>query len=302
MIDADRLPPEVAKMRVVDAHVHVFPPRVFAAIRRWFDAHAWSIRYRLEARDTLRFLLDRGVDRVVGLHYAHVPGMAGSLNEFVAELAKEEPRLVPCATVLPGEPGARAIVDHALGALGCRGIKIHCHVQKLAPDDPRLDDVFDAAAAHDVPLVIHAGDAPASPHYGCDVKALCTPAALDRALAKHPRTHVVVPHLGAAAIDEVAKLLDAHERLWLDTTMTLGGAFDVKSDMEQIGGDGLEAWAERVFAIVRAWPRRVLYGTDFPNVPYEWDRELRALAKAGLPEGDLEAVVSGNARRLFRLD
>ncbi len=35
---------------VVDAHVHLFPPRVFAAIWRWFENHAWPIRYKLQSR------------------------------------------------------------------------------------------------------------------------------------------------------------------------------------------------------------------------------------------------------------
>lgn len=274
---------------IVDAHVHAFPTRVFEALWRWFDAHAWSIRHRLDARAAMRYLLDRGVARVVALHYAHAPGMAASLNRFVADLAAEEPRVVPCATVLPGEPGARAILDEALGPLGCRGVKIHCHVQCVAPDDPRLDEVYDAAAAHGVPVVIHAGDAPAFPAYRCDVKALCRPEAVERALARHPRATVIVPHLGAEAMEAHAALLDRHERLYLDTTMAVGDYF----------GPGRR---ERALAIVRAHPDRVLYGTDFPNLPYEWDEELKVLLGAGLPEAHLAAVLGGNAARVFGLD
>jgi hypothetical protein len=33
---------------VVDAHVHVFPSEIFAAIRNWFDEHAWRIQSRVD--------------------------------------------------------------------------------------------------------------------------------------------------------------------------------------------------------------------------------------------------------------
>lgn len=303
MTDTPAPPAALAAHRIIDAHVHAFPPRVFAAVWRWFDTYGWPIpeRYRLPALAVVRYLLDRGVARVVGLAYAHAPGMAAGLNRFMADLAREEPRLVPCATVLPGEPGARAILDEALGPLGLRGVKIHCHVTCLAPDDPRLDDVYAAAAAHAVPVVIHAGDAPASPHYLCDVRALCTPDALARALARHPRTTVVVPHLGADRMEEVAELLGRHERLHLDTTMALGRFFPVDPSLAPTDRHLVDAWLERALAVVRAHPDRVLYGTDFPNVPYEWDRELVTLAGAGLPWATLEALLGGNAARLFAL-
>ena len=269
--DASAPPAALSRFPIVDAHVHAFPPRVFDAIWRWFDAHAWSIRYRLYAREAVAHLLSRGVARVVLLHYPHVPGMAASLNAFAAELAREEPRAIPCASVLPGEPGARALLDEALGPLGCRGVKVHCHVQRLAPDDPRLDDVYDAAAAHGVPVVIHAGDAPALAAYACDVHALCTPEALDRALARHPRTTVIVPHLGAGRMEETAALLDAHQGLYLDTTMAIAGYLPFGADRRPAVTEA-PAFQERALSLVRRHADRILYGSDFPNVPYGWDR------------------------------
>lgn len=289
-------------MRIIDAHVHLFPDRVFEAIWRWFDKYGWDIRYRLYARETMRFLFDRGISHIVGLHYAHVPGMAESLNRFIADLARDEPRLIPAATVLPGEPDARTILDDALGKLSCRAIKLHCHVQRIAPDDSRLDDVYAAAAAHDVPVIIHAGDAPASPHYGCNIHELCDPGRIESALRKHPRTTFIVPHLGASPIEEMARLLDMHERLYLDTTMTLGGRFDKRDDIEIFGDNDVGAWQERVLGIIRQARGRVLYGSDFPNLPYEWDRELETIRALGLPDDELEALLGKTAASLFKID
>ena len=87
---------------LIDAHVHLFPPRVFDAIWRWFDRHAWNIRYRLYAEEVLAHMREHGVARVVGLTYSHVPDMARALNAFMAELARAHPELIALGTVLPG--------------------------------------------------------------------------------------------------------------------------------------------------------------------------------------------------------
>ncbi len=278
--EGDRLPDD---LEVIDAHVHLFPPRVYEAIWRWFEAHAWPIRYRLYAEETVRFLLERGVKRIVGLHYAHVPDMARSLNRYAAEVAAAHPEVWALGTVLPGEPDAEAIVKEALGPLGLRGIKLHCHVQRLAPDDPRLDPIYRLCAEAGRPVVIHAGREPASPAYGFDARGLLSVRAMRSVLERHPDLMVVVPHLGADEIEAYAALLEEFELLWLDTTMMLADYFPQRPDD----------------ALMRQWGHRMLYGSDFPNLPYAWDRELKALAGLSLDATARAALLSGNARTLF---
>ena len=266
---------------VADAHVHVFPERVFAAIRRWFDAHAWPIRYRMDAAAVLDFLLSRGVAHVVAFAYAHNPGMARALNAFVAEVCAGRERVTPLATVLPGEPDAERVLEEAF-ALGLRGVKLHCHVQCFAPDTKEADPVYAACADARLPLVMHAGREPSSPGYRCDPHVLCSAERVARVLARHPRLRLVVPHLGVDELDEYRRLLAKHENLWLDTTMMLAGYFP-----------GFPA------TLAGFPPERLLYGSDFPNLPYAWDRELKALLRLGLPERDLARVAGGNAAELF---
>jgi predicted TIM-barrel fold metal-dependent hydrolase len=267
---------------VVDAHVHVFPERVFEALWRWFDTHAWPIRYKLQAREVLNFLFSRGVSRAVALHYAHRPGMARALNDFVAQLCAEEPRLIGLATVLPGEEGARGILEEAF-AKGLRGVKLHCHVQCLAPDDAKLHEVYEACVAADRPLVMHAGREPSSPAYGCDVYALCAVERVERVLKDHPKLKLCVPHFGADEFDGYAKLLERYDGLWLDTTM--------------IGSEYFPLTVPPKLFEVR--PARVLYGTDFPNIPYAWDRELRKLLGRKLGDEVEAGLLGQNALRLF---
>lgn len=270
---------------VLDAHVHLFPERLFEAIWRWFDKHAWEIRYRLHAEQVLEFLDARGVDQVAGLCYAHAPGLARVLNGFMRALADAHPRrVIPLGTVLPGEPDAGAIAREALGPLGLRGLKLHCHVQRLSADDPRLDEIYAACADAKKPVVIHAGREPNSPAYGIDTHAICEAARLERVLQRFPSLTVIVPHLGADEYEAYAALLDRYEHLWLDTTMAIAGF---------IGESATP------MSIVRGRAERLLYGSDFPNLPYAWDRELRRLAAAQLDPGSAAALFGGNARKLF---
>lgn len=280
--EGDGLPASLAGIEVVDAHVHLFPDGLFDAIWRWFDANAWPIRYRLHSDAVLDLLEMRGVRRVVALHYAHRPGMAAALNEYVLAIAKRRPFVVPTATVLPGEPGAREILRRALGE-GARGIKIHCHVQKVAPDEARMDEVYEEAIRASVPLVMHAGREPASDAYGVDCHSLCSAEKVERALVRHPGLKLIVPHLGVDEVEAYDAMLDRWPGLMLDTTMMVAGYFP--------GPLPTELLARRA--------SRLLYGTDFPHIPYAWDRELKRIAAAGLSREALAALLGANARRIF---
>ena len=278
--EGDRLPTELPP--VVDAHVHVFPDRVFDAIWSWFEKYGWPIRYKLHTEKLLEFLFARGVSRVVALHYAHKAGIARAFNAYVAELARADPRVIGVATVFPGEAGAGQILDEAF-ALGLRGVKLHCHVQCFAPDDAAMEEVYAACERADRPLVIHAGREPSSPAYRCDPHQLCSAERIGRVLAAHPRLKLCIPHLGADEFDAYEKLLEQHDNLWLDTTMAVAGYFPIPTP-------------ER---LVRCRPDRVLYGTDFPNIPYAWDRELHKLRAMKLAEHDLGLLLGQNALELF---
>ncbi|MEQ9323415.1 MAG: amidohydrolase family protein [Polyangiaceae bacterium] len=274
----DGLPP------VVDAHVHLFPTPMFRALWRWFDEWAWPVRYPLDADGVIAFLRDRGIHRIVGLHYAHKPGMAEGLNEFMADLVARHPGVTGTATVLPGEPDAVGILERAF-AKGLRGVKLHCHVQCFAPDDEELHDVYACCARHDAPLVMHAGREPKSPGYACDPHALCAAERLGRVLEDYPGLKVCVPHLGMDEIGEYVQLLERHDNLWLDTTMVLAGFFP-----DAVPWDLL---ARR--------PERLLYGTDFPNIPFAWDRELSRILERELPPDALEKLLGGTAVELHGL-
>jgi hypothetical protein len=267
---------------VIDAHVHLFPDLAWDPIHRWFDRNAWPIRYRLRSPEIVAFLLERGVEHVVALQYAHRPGLARDMNRELAALCRTNPRVTGLATVFPGEPDTVAILEDAF-ADGLAGIKLHLHVIGMAIDHPGVLQALAVAAAADRPAVVHAGREPNSPAYPRDTHAICSVDRAETALRAIPRLHLCVPHLGGDEFDEYADLLVRCDRVWLDTTMMLAGYFPYP-----------ERWD-----LLESFPHRVMYGTDFPNIPYAWDRELIRIAGRGLDRGALAAIVGGNARRFF---
>lgn len=268
---------------VADAHVHIFPKPIMEAIWRWFDAHAWTIRYRLDPQAILAFLLDRGVGHVVALTYAHKAGLARDLNRFMADQCRRwEGRVTGLATVFPGEPGAAAILAEGF-ALGLAGVKLHAHVQCFDMNGPAMDEVYKVCADHGKPVLMHVGREPKSPAYGCDPHQLCSAVKLARVLDAHPGLKVCVPHLGYDEIEAYAALSLSHDNLWLDTAMVLTDYFPGYDPVDIAG--------------LRA--DRLIYGTDFPNLPYAWDRELRQLAGRHLPPDFLQRLLWQNAAALF---
>ena len=98
-------------------------------------------------------------------------------------------------------------------------------------------------------------------------------------------TLIVLPP-AQADIDEITAylgLLADFPNLWLDTTMMLADYFP-----QAVAAEWLEQWGDRI-----------LYGSDFPNLPYAWDRELRKIRAWKLPDETLARFLGGNARALF---
>jgi uncharacterized protein len=271
---------------VVDAHVHLFPDKLFDAIWNWFDQNAWPIVERSYSDQILTTLEDNQVDYAVGLCYAHRPGLAESLNGYMADLAGRHPKLIALGTIFPGEPEQEVILEQAFETHQLRGIKLHCHVQRVAPDADEMAEVCEAVCKHNGVMIIHAGRAPVLPYMQADILKICSVDKTARMLKRFPDMKTIVPHLGMDEYQEYRDLLKDYDNLYLDTTMAIGGYFGGEPPIEK-----LEDISDRV-----------LFGTDFPNLPYPYDRELLALRSSGLSPEALDRILASNAKKLFGLD
>ena len=269
---------------VVDAHVHLFPDDIFASIWKWFDQFGWPIRYKLTSPAAIEFLLSRGIDHIVALHYAHKPGIAREMNAFMANLCRSHSRVTGLATVLPGEKNAADILKEAF-ELGLCGVKLHCHVQCFDVTGKDMRVVYETCAACNKPLLMHAGREPKSPAYACDPHLLCGADKVEQVLIDYPELKLCIPHMGADEFEAYQRMLNAYDNLWLDTTMTLSEYLfsDYFPNLHDMRVD------------------RIIFGTDFPNLPYAWDRELKRLCELDLPQNLLALILGRNAKNLFSI-
>ena len=270
---------------VIDAHVHIFPQDLFASIWKWFDDNAWHIRYQLNSSRIFEFLLSHGIKHVIALQYAHKPGIARQLNRYMSEQCRAmKGRVTGMATVYPGEDEAATILQEAFDD-GLGGLKLHAHVQCYDMNSDDMTPLYECCRTNQKPIVMHAGREPKSTAYRCDPYEVCSAEKVERALKDFPDLKICVPHLGLGEIAAYRMLIEQYDNLWLDTTMAIAEYFPTEEEI----------------SLSKYRSDRVMYGSDFPNIPYEWDRELNYLAAAGLSDDALERITYKNAADFFNL-
>jgi predicted TIM-barrel fold metal-dependent hydrolase len=150
-------------------------------------------------------------------------------------------------------------LDRALTA-GARCVKAHVQVGDYDPADPLLTPAWGLLAEAGVPVVVHCGHGPlVGRHTGLDV--------FERVLARHPRLVAVLAHAGMPQYDLALDVVARYPRVYLDTTM-VGTAFT--DQLAPLPSD----WAARLADVAD----RVAFGSDFPNIPYAYADQVRAVA------------------------
>jgi len=272
---------------LADIHVHFLPPRLLRKVWAYFDAAGplvgvtWPIRYRWPDAERVAHLRGMDVRLFSALCYAHRPQMADDLNSWTLDFARSTPGCLPSATFYP-EPGVLGYVTRALDA-GARIFKIHLQVGGFPPDDPLLEPVWGLLAEIGVPVVVHAGHAPvAAAHTG--------PGPFAALLSRHPRLTAIVAHLGAPDYDPFLRLAERYERVALDTTMAFTEFFDRLApfpvgQLPRLRELGLAG--------------KVLLGSDFPNIPHPYARQIAGLTRLDLGDEWLRAVCWDSAVAMF---
>lgn len=275
---------------VVDCHVHVLPPPVEAKVWEQFDSagpkigRAWPIRYRAGVAERTAFLRDAGVRAWPTLPYAHRPGIAPFLNAWSAQYAATEPEVLRSATFYPEPDAATYVVAADTGSDGHAPVamwKVHVQVGEFDLDDPLLDDVWGHLEQSGTPVMLHAGSGPVG-------NAYTGPEATARVLARWPRLRLVLAHLGAPEHAGFLALAERYERVHLDTSMALSPFFAAESPYPP----------DLVPRLVDLGPR-VLFGSDFPTLPFAYADQLTALARLHDDGAWLRGVVHDHAAALL---
>ncbi len=268
---------------IIDVHTHFMAPPIMAKVWAYFDSagpllgREWPIAYRWSDEERVDHLRSMGVRRFSALSYAHKPGIAGFMNDWTLDFAARTPDALRSATFYP-EPEAAGYVPRLIEA-GVEVFKVHVQVGDFAPNDPLLEPVWGALAESATPIVLHAGSGPtAGDHTG--------PAGVADVLRRHPDLALVIAHLGMPEMVEFLDLAAQHDHVRLDTTMAF---------VDFWGAPVPDGVPERLVDL----QDRILFGTDFPNIPYAYAHQVEVLQRLDLGDDWMRSVLWGNGAELF---
>lgn len=271
---------------VFDVHTHFMPKSVMDKVWRYFDSagplvgREWPIAYRMVESERVQMLRRFGVLGFTALVYPHKPQMAAWLNQWAAQFARETPDCLATATFYP-EPDAGQYVAAAI-ADGAQVFKAHVQVGRYEPNDPLLDSVWGAIEDAGIPVVIHCGSGPApGEHTG--------PRPIRLLLQRYPRLRLIIAHLGMPEYVDFMDICENSFDVRLDTTMAFTPFVDE-----------LMPFPSSQLNRLRDLGDRILFGSDFPNIPYSYADAMRSLSRLpGVDDAWLRGVFHDNAAALF---
>jgi predicted TIM-barrel fold metal-dependent hydrolase len=153
--------------------------------------------------------------------------------------------------------------------LGARGIKLHPRAQRFLLNDERLAPIFELAADRHVPILIHGGRG--LPPIAAELAHL---------VERYDEAQLIIAHGGIADLPALAERFGGKAGVFFDTS--------VWSPIDLLD----------VFHVFS--PEQVLYASDYPygQQPSSLLISLRTARVSGLHDGDLRAMLAGNANRI----
>lgn len=270
---------------MIDVHTHFMPKPVLDKVWAYFDSagpmlgREWPIAYRADEERRVAALRAFGVQVFSSMLYPHKADMAEWLNGWGADFGARHPDCLQTATFYP-EPTAARYVAEAIEN-GAEVFKSHIQVGAYSPLDPLLDDVWGVLEQTQVPVVIHCGSGPAPGEY-------TGPAPIRELLQRFPKLSLIVAHMGTPEYEEFLALAEEHDEVRLDTTMSF-------TDFSEEGAP----YPPELLPRVAALQEKILFGSDFPNIPYSYVHALRACERLGLGDDWMRSVLHHNAAALF---
>ncbi|MHB8894320.1 MAG: amidohydrolase family protein [Candidatus Geothermincolia bacterium] len=284
--------PDYIKGRIVDMHAHFFPQKLFASIWKWFYDHHWHIAYQDSPEGLARTLRGLGVREFVTYNYAHKHGMAEGLNMWTAEFARGEEGALPFATVMPGDDGNLEMLEMLFDDHGFLGIKLQPLVSDFYLCDDRMMDVYRFLLERGKILTVHAGTAPVANRYvGADY--------FEPVLRELPDLKVIVAHMGAFEFDRFFAMVRRYPNVYLDTSVNFIDSELIAGLVSEGRFPPLEVPAGFDPDVLVELSDRLLFGSDFPNIPYAYEDCIDSILALGLGEEFNRKVFFENAERLI---
>jgi len=168
--------------------------------------------------------------------------------DWLYDTCSSDDRLEPFIGVDPNR-GAEGLkmIDRLMKKYEPKGIKMY-PATGFYPDDEKYSKYWDLVNDHGLIVVTHAGMAlpPLDEKY-------CHPVNMLDVAEKHPDMKIIIAHLGGKFYDELFEVMDRCDNVYTDCSALQGW---LPSEPEVV--------LSRLKETVGRYPKRVVFGTDFP--------------------------------------
>ncbi|HOS01815.1 MAG TPA: amidohydrolase family protein [Candidatus Hydrogenedentes bacterium] len=251
---------------IIDAHTHVHP-----------DADGLGDRYDARLENLLANLAASEVDKaVIYAEAVDVPYIKRIENDYVGACCAQHPdTLIGFASVHPLEPDPVKTFEEAVRRYGFKGLKLHPRFQGVAADDPRVAPLARKAAELGLPVAIDAllwKPTPLKLQLPINVDGLCK---------QVPEARIIMAHAGGFHFLDTLAVAVANPNVHLEISVAL--TFFHGTPFED----------QFMFALKQLGPKRLIYGSDFPQKPMQasLDESRAILKKHGFSDADLEWIL-----------
>ena len=279
---------------IIDAHTHVFSPAVIegrdqhCSSDRCFGLLYASPKARLcTAVELIRSMDEHGIDVsiVQNIGWSSHEICLRSNDYILESLSKYPGRLIGFCAIQPRE-GEKALEElERCSKSGMRGVgELRPDVQGFdLCDEMLMQPLINRLARLGMVLSLHVSEPVGHDYPG---KGSNTPGIIYRFIAASKELKVMLAHLGGGLpfYELMSEVREALSNAWYDTA---AGPFLYRSEVYKA-----------VAAMSGA--ERILFGSDWPLLSPR--RVIDHIREAGLGQAEVDAVLGGNARRLFNLE
>ena len=169
-----------------------------------------------------------------------------------------------------------------------KGLKLYPGYEPFYPGDAKFDPVYEFAARHKVPVMVHSGDT-----YAPSGKVKYShPLHIDEVAVDHPDVNFVICHIGNPWIRDCMEVVYKNRNVFTDISGLVLGNFSDR--FEQYMRKQLQE-----MLLYGVEPDKVLFGTDWPISSME--SYIEFIDDIALPAKEKKKILFENSVEVFRM-
>lgn len=253
----------------VDPHVHILPPRRMAGLVRWVKKFTpgFPVSEDITPEDILAAIRDSEIPFFFNLVFPLWEEETEDLNRFNRDICADIPEAIPFGSVHIETPDKGMETRRCIEEYGFMGMKLHPFAQRFPAFGPEMRPMFEVLNEYRKPFLVHTGF---DVFYGMNMDL----EEMEGVIRDYPDMQIVAVHALFPRFRLAYRLLSEYPNFWLDMTNSIScmrlyeDVRDKKDDLPPMATslevDDVRENYEDFFRLFEDFPRRIMYGTDFP--------------------------------------